>query len=1060
MDRSSSATTVRAIIETGGAVITALVKYSASVKNTNESCQRLIQEIQLINSLASAAEAYVRTLSISTVPDSFCWCWTDPKSPAMLYKSELDKVRENLEAVWLSQRQDAGWMKCLKRRMKNSEIDAAIESFERFIKLFNPSFTASVKNLNTIAEVTCSIQLDKSRINGASDELKEMYKWMDAVDCTTKYEITLRQRQDETCKWLFDSRAYVHWCSSPKGFLRLCGKPGSGKSMLTSTVIQNLSKTAADSGVLAYFYCDFRTERSTHAFEIIRSLLTQLLRKYKDNWFPLLDVLVNRKSNGSMPPVDLDMLYELLLKAVQLHNQPVLVIDALDECNDHVKLTDLLARLHYGASCRVFVTSRPFPHASKSFSNLPTIDLDDMSAEILCDMKLHVEKEVAKCKKLDSLHDEIVPSLLEKADGMFRWVQCQLDRLSNCHSKSGVHEVLATFPSGLCETYYRILSDIDKEEFDRKVVKSTLLWLVGALKPLRLHVLIQAVSFDMQDEFLPGVDVLNICRGLVTYNKTDRVVSLSHSSVKEFFDEHLITGALSQYHLSSPIVNMHLARLCIEYFRTPQMVPRFQICLKRWGDTSTLTKGTTLESYMTDFGGQHFRCVGETEEALHELMQSMLRLGDAFRAHSINSDIVLKFIASFGTPCLLKMYLQHPQAVRLTHISNGNSPLCDAIAHDNYACVESLLHLGLDINLLCSDFRYPTIWAVNLTVHPLEAAVIAGNSRIVDLLLSRHCFIPQDIIHLAIEFSPTNDASVISSLLKYGASTTVSTATGHSPLHAWLCSWPGDLIVQHDITKELIKAGCDPRSKTATGVTPLIFALRSHNETLIDYLLGQGALFEDCRYIHLVDIRWARPLSWYDSAVNAALVSTHAKAWRYSITLADVFRVRMILQKRFKIPALILGIILDLAEYWVRHNAVNGYECNKNSKVTVAFLRPPRTVIVQEIEFTARAVDESVIRLMTPKESLNLYGSVGQRDVLNGIPARNLEVQFTPIQRGENGAQSTWVALWNRWGQSDQRVRHFLDRLKPGNSFDFSMMQYGPFSVDMRVYYTSYFGDR
>ncbi|KAF9230258.1 hypothetical protein BU15DRAFT_69347 [Melanogaster broomeanus] len=221
MDRSSSATTVRAIIETGGAVITALVKYSASVKNTNESCQRLIQEIQLINSLASAAEAYVRTLSISTVPDSFCWCWTDPKSPAMLYKSELDKIRENLEGVWLSQKQDAGWMKCLKRRMKNSEINAAIESFEQFINLFNPSFTASVKNLNTYALNAISRQVEDQC---ASDELKEMYKWMDAVDCTTKYEITLRQRQDETCKWLFDSRAYVHWCSSPKGFLRLCGK--------------------------------------------------------------------------------------------------------------------------------------------------------------------------------------------------------------------------------------------------------------------------------------------------------------------------------------------------------------------------------------------------------------------------------------------------------------------------------------------------------------------------------------------------------------------------------------------------------------------------------------------------------------------------------------------------------------------------------------------------------------------------------------------------------------------------------------------------------------------
>ncbi|KAF9235652.1 hypothetical protein BU15DRAFT_64656 [Melanogaster broomeanus] len=1016
MDRSSSANTVREIIETGGAVITALVKYSASVKNANESCQRLIQEIRLINSLASTAEAYVRTLSIYTVPDNFCRCWTDPKSPAMLYKSELDKVRENLEGVWLSQKHDAGWMKCLKMRqgrsIKNSEINAAIESFERFINLFNPVFTASLKNADALNAISRQPALFDDKRPG--DKLREMYKWMDAVECTTKHETTLLQRQDETCKWLFDSRAYVHWCSCQKGFLRLSGKPGSGKSVLASTVIQNLSKTAADGTVLAYFYCDFRTERSTHAFEIIRSLLTQLLQKYKDNWLPLFDDLVNRESNGAMPPVDLDILYKLLLKAVQLHHQPVLVIDALDECNDHVKLTDLLARLHYGASCRVFVTSRPFPHASKSFSDLPTIDLHDMSAEILCDMKLHVEKEVAKCEKLASLRDEIVPSLLEKADGMFRWVQCQLDRLSDCYSESDLHDVLATFPSGLCETYYRILSDIDKKECDRKVVKSTLLWLVGALKPLRLHALIQAVSFDMQDEFLFGGEILNVCRGLVSYNKTDGVVSLSHSSVKEFFDRHLITGALSQYHLSSPIVNIHLAKLCIDYFRTPQMVPQFHICLIRWGDASTLGDVATLGSYMADFGSQHFRRVGETEEALHELMQSMLKLCDAFRAHSINSDIMLKFIVSFGTPCLLKMYLQHPQTVRLMHISNRNSPLVDAIAHNNYACVESLLNLGLDIKLLCSSLYYELIYAIN-PIHPLEAAVIAGNSRIVDLLLNRHCFIPQDIIHLAIKFSSTNDSSIISSLLKYGASTTVSMASGDSPLHAWLCGWPSDLIVQHDIAKELIDAGCDPRSKNATGVTPLIFALRSHNEALIDYLLGQGALFDDCGYIHLVDIRWARPLSWYDSAVEAARVSTHAKVWGYPITLADVFRVRMILQKRFKIPPLILGIILDLAEYWAWHDAASGYKYNKNSNVTFQFLRSPRTVIVQQIEFTARAMDESFAPVMTPKDTLNLRGVVGQCD----DPTRNLHVQFTLMQRGENGVQSTYYTQRNRFPTHD-----------------------------------------
>ncbi|KAF9236863.1 hypothetical protein BU15DRAFT_49547, partial [Melanogaster broomeanus] len=216
-----------------------------------------------------------------------------------------------------------------------------------------------------------------------------------------------------------------------------------------------------------------------------------------------------------------------------------LVIDALDECNDYVTLTALLARLHNEGSCRVFCTSRPLPHALNTFTDLPSIDLHDMSAETLCDMQLHIEKEVAKYDKLAPLRDEIIPPLLKKADGMFRWVQCQLDRLSGCRTKSNVQEVLATFPSGLYETYDKILSDINEKEFDTQIVKSVLLWLVGALEPLSLGLLVEAVTFDILRsktfsgfKILSNDDVLDTCGSLVSYDKKSGHVSLSHFSIK------------------------------------------------------------------------------------------------------------------------------------------------------------------------------------------------------------------------------------------------------------------------------------------------------------------------------------------------------------------------------------------------------------------------------------------------------------------------------------------------------------------------------------------------
>lgn len=122
-------------------------------------------------------------------------------------------------------------------------------------------------------------------------------------------------------------------------------------------------------------------------------------------------------------------------------------------------------------------------------------------------------------------------------------MQCQLDRLGDCHLQGDIRKVLRTLPSGLYETYDQILSDVDGKEFNRQIVKSTLRWLVGALHPLELPALAEAVTFDLENSgvfgealFLPGEDVLKVCGSLVCFNRISYLnsdyVSLSHFSVK------------------------------------------------------------------------------------------------------------------------------------------------------------------------------------------------------------------------------------------------------------------------------------------------------------------------------------------------------------------------------------------------------------------------------------------------------------------------------------------------------------------------------------------------
>ena len=233
-----------------------------------------------------------------------------------------------------------------------------------------------------------------------------------------------------------------------------------------------------------------------------------------------------------------------------------------------------------------------------------------------------------------------------------------------------------------------------------------------------------------------------------------------------------------------------------------------------------------------------------------------------------------------------------------------------------------------------------------------------------ELFLSRGCFLPPDII-CTVTRRTTSCASedapwIITRLLECGASANWSTPCGGNPLHHVLCVniFPLPLalnLMQLRVAKLLVEAGCNPRSKNNSGITPLIHALRHRNSTMVSYLIEQCALFTDSDTIHFIDVDWAKGLPWYDLASTAICAAKHSRTVMTSLTLADVHLVHIMLRRRFKLPSRITGVILDFAQYWACYTAVKGGTIAEESvPFPFAFLRPaPRgtDVVVQCIEF-------------------------------------------------------------------------------------------------------------
>lgn len=193
----------------------------------------------------------------------------------------------------------------------------------------------------------------------------------------------------------------------------------------SASVIEALERSLEDGEFIAFFYCDFRSERSTDAAQVMRSLLSQLIHRFRDGTVEpgdvLYDLIKERRRSGSILNNAKRLARLVSSAAKQFIRKPLIVIDALDECKDIQNLLDALVVLSQ-ARLRLFATSRPLQLIKDQFVGLPSLSLEKMSAAVSADIQLHVIRELDSDRRLRiapaRLKEQIRYTLCENADGM------------------------------------------------------------------------------------------------------------------------------------------------------------------------------------------------------------------------------------------------------------------------------------------------------------------------------------------------------------------------------------------------------------------------------------------------------------------------------------------------------------------------------------------------------------------------------------------------------------------------------------------------------------------
>ncbi|KAH8984867.1 hypothetical protein EDB92DRAFT_2105829 [Lactarius akahatsu] len=149
------------------------------------------------------------------------------------------------------------------------------------------------------------------------NHIKQLLRaWLSPADPSTNHNIARKAQHKGTTVWFFQGSIFTEW-KSTGSLLWIHGKPGSGKSVICSSVIQDIMAVCdAGSAIMAYFYFDFRDLKKQTRHDLLLSLVFQLSTRSS----PCCDILhhvYKTHQEGTRQPSD-DTLQECLKEMLRL----------------------------------------------------------------------------------------------------------------------------------------------------------------------------------------------------------------------------------------------------------------------------------------------------------------------------------------------------------------------------------------------------------------------------------------------------------------------------------------------------------------------------------------------------------------------------------------------------------------------------------------------------------------------------------------------------------------------------------------------------------------------
>ncbi|KAL2201539.1 hypothetical protein P885DRAFT_26407 [Corynascus similis CBS 632.67] len=583
-----------------------------------------------------------------------------------------------------------------------------------------------------ISEVLGSIREDLGQLHQTAKEAKtivatsQLERWLRPPDTSTNFNQARKKWHEGSGQWFLNSATFNEWKHGSRRHLWLYGLAGCGKTVLSTTIVNQLQKMQ-DCFVLE-FYFDFNETVKQQVDGVLRSLLFQL---YKIGSHPEhLDNLFKSCQDGQRQP-DVRTMSRCLRTMTKGSKTIFVILDALDECIERRNLLEWLKELFTApdlSHVRLLATSRP---EEEFLSFIPSwlgeehcLQLDKQAVNN--DIRSYVE---ARLEQTDGMlvlrfsiqkHDELSDTWYR-----FRWAACQLDSLAICMSPRAIENALGSLPRNLDETYCRMIQSIPGD-IEKDAIR-LLQFLVHTKRPLAVSEAVEVIAtqadempqgFDAKRRLFRETDVLRYCPSLVSlievsdFHESRKELHLAHFSVKEYLLKQ------DQFDLTNSCIVM--TRTCLSYLADVE------------GDSSRIQQGFPLARYAAQFWTDYATLAetsGEVVQAIVKFLQNettfkrwcQLYQADYYWHRNPGPPRAsrLYYIALSGLLEVVKDLIAQGTDVNVKGGHYGNS-LQAASQGGHQEIVQLLLQEGADVNAQGGS---------------LQAASQEGHQEIVQLLL-------------------------------------------------------------------------------------------------------------------------------------------------------------------------------------------------------------------------------------------------------------------------------------------------------------------------------------